>query len=191
LRGIETRFDFLEIAQKHEQRPGKVWEKEAIEMPRARLPESVHKLRGTQYRDRRIQSEVTGGRPKQPDHLSEDAKKEWRRIVPLLEQRGTLSKADSAVLALYCETHSRWLQAKRDVAEHGIIVQTTVLDRSGEQVTTRKQNPALKIAENAERSLRAFLREFGMTPAARERVKPTKPAKEATDSPFAFLDEEQ
>ena len=110
-----------------------------------------------------------------PDHLSEDAKKEWRRIIPLLEQRETLSRADGASIALYCETHARWLQAKRDVAEHGIIVSVTVLDRSGEQVTTRKQNPALKIAENAERSLRAFLREFGMTPSSREKVKPTKP----------------
>jgi P27 family predicted phage terminase small subunit len=163
-----------------------------IEMPKPRLPENLPKLRGTAYRDRSKPSEVAAGRPKQPEHLSEDGKKEWRRIVPLLEQRGTLSKADSAVLALYCETHSRWLQAKRDVAEHGIIVQTTVLDRSGEQVITRKQNPALKIAENAERSLRAFLREFGMTPQSRERVKPTKPATEkAPDSPFAFLDEEQ
>ena len=56
----------------------------------------------------------------------------------------------------------------------------------------RKQNPALKIAENAERSLRAFLREFGMTPSSRERVKPTKPAAEPKeDSPFSFVDEQQ
>jgi P27 family predicted phage terminase small subunit len=128
-----------------------------------------------------------------PDHLSEEAKREWRRIIPLLEQRGTLSRADGASIALYCETHARWLQAKGDVAAHGIIVETTVLDRSGEQVTTRKQNPALKIAENAERSLRAFLREFGMTPQSRERVKPAKPfeQKPTKESPFSHLDDEQ
>jgi len=160
-------------------------------MARQRLTETEHRLRGTEYRDRRKPSEVTGGRPKVPDHLSEDAKKEWRRIIPLLEQRGTLSRADGASIALYCETHARWLQAKRDVADHGIIVVTTVLDRNGEQVTSRKQNPALKIAENAERSLRAFLREFGMTPSSRERVKPTKPAPEPkTDSPVTLDDED-
>jgi len=144
-------------------------------MPRARLPESVHKLRGTKYRDRRKPSEVAAGRPKQPDHLSEEAKREWRRLIPLLEQRGTLSKADSAVLALYCETHARWLQAKREVAENGLMIESTVLDSSGEQVTSRKPNPALKVAENAERSLRGYLKEFGMTPSSRERVRPAKP----------------
>src|SRR3954447_3606447 len=112
-------------------------------MPRAKLSETLHKLRGTKYRDRRISSEVVAGRPKQPDHLSEEAKREWRRIIPLLEQRGTLSKADSQVLALYCETHARWLQAKREVAENGLMVESTVLDSSGEQVTNRKPNPAL------------------------------------------------
>lgn len=126
-----------------------------------------------------------------PEHLSDEAKTEWRRITRLLEQRGTLSKADSSVLELYCETYSRWLQAKRDVAEHGIIVSTTVLDRNGEQVTNRKQNPALRIAENAERSLRTFLREFGMTPQSRERVKPTKPAPEDEKSIFELAKKEK
>jgi P27 family predicted phage terminase small subunit len=138
------------------------------------MPDSYLKLTGNKYRDRSKPSQVTAGRPKQPDHLSEAAKKEWRRIIPLLEQRGTLSKADSAVLALYCETHARWLQAKQEVATHGLMIEATVLDSAGEQVTTRKANPALKVAENTERSLRAFLREFGMTPGTRERVKPAK-----------------
>jgi P27 family predicted phage terminase small subunit len=152
------------------------------------MPESMHKLRGTEYRDRTKPSQVTAGRPKMPEHLSADAKKEWRRIVTLLEERGTLSKADSAVLALYCENHARWLQAKRDVAEHGIIVTVTVLDRNGEQVTSRKTNPALRIAENAERSLRGFLKEFGMTPGSRERVKPAKPVEEKPASIFDLME---
>jgi|SRR5580700_7329772 P27 family predicted phage terminase small subunit len=143
-------------------------------MGRPRLLDSHHELLGSKYRDRREPSQIAAGRPKQPDHLCADAKKEWRRIIPLLEQRGTLSKADSAVLAVYCETHARWLQAKSEVTEHGLMIAVTVLDSAGEQVTTRKPNPALKIAETCERSLRSFLREFGCTPQSRERVKPTK-----------------
>jgi P27 family predicted phage terminase small subunit len=143
-------------------------------MGRMRLPDSHHDLVGSKYRDRHEPSQIAAGRPKQPDHLCADAKKEWRRIIPLLEQRGTLSKADSAVLAVYCETHARWLQAKSEVTEHGLMIAVTVLDSAGEQVTTRKPNPALKIAETCERSLRSFLREFGCTPQSRERVKPTK-----------------
>lgn len=158
-------------------------------MGRQRLPDTHHKLLGTKYRDRREPSQVAAGRPKMPDHLSDNAKKEWRRIVSLLEQRGTLSKADSAVLALYCETHARWLQAKQEVATHGLMIEATVLDSAGEQVTTRKPNPALKVAENAERGLRGYLKEFGMTPSSRERVKPTKPEekpKEDDEEPSEF-----
>jgi P27 family predicted phage terminase small subunit len=168
-----------------------MWVERKNAMGRQRLPDSHHALLGTKYRDRHEPSQIAAGRPKQPDHLCDDAKKEWRRIIPLLEQRGTLSKADSAVLAVYCETHARWLQAKREVATHGLMIAVTVLDSSGEQVTTRKPNPALKIAETCERSLRSFLREFGCTPQSRERVKPTKqeekPKEDEEPSEFAIF----
>jgi len=41
-------------------------------------------------------------------------------------------------------------------------------------VSSTKIHPALKIAENCERSLRACLREFGLTPQSREKVKPAR-----------------
>jgi P27 family predicted phage terminase small subunit len=116
-----------------------------------------------------------------PSHLSEHARAEWKRILPQLCDRGSLTEADACALSLYCETYSRWLAAKADVEQNGIAVTVTVLDSHGTPVSSRKPNPSLRTLENCERSLRGFLREFGMTPATRERVLPVK--KQELDKP--------
>ena len=122
-----------------------------------------------------------------PAHLSEEAKREWRRVLPMLLQRRSLTDADATALALYAETFARWCAAKREIAERGLTVESTVLDRHGAPVTTRKVNPALRIAENCERSLRAFLRELGLTPQSRERVLPAMPVEKTQESIFDLL----
>lgn len=137
-------------------------------------------------------SEVTAGKPKMPKTLTPAAKKEWRRILPLLMERGSLSKADSTALALYCETFARWQEAQQELSTHGLVVITTVHDKHGTAVTVRKANPALKIAENAERSLRAFLREFGMTPGSREKITPAKKSEDGDGgSIMEFLEKQR
>ena len=124
-----------------------------------------------------------------PSHLSKEAKKEWRRILPKLLERGSLTDADASILAIYSETHARWLAAKADVEQHGLVIVVIVLDKHGNPVTTRKTNPALRTLENCERSLRAFLREFGMTPATRERVLPTQEQPKQTKGIFELMKE--
>ena len=144
-------------------------------MARPRLSDEHHQLTGSVYKSTaKTVSGLSAARPKMPSHLSKDAKREWKRVLPLLLQRGSLTDGDSAALALYVETHSRWLAAKRDVEQFGIMVSTVVLDSHGQAITTRKVNPSLRTLENCERSLRNFLREFGLTPATRERVIPAK-----------------
>jgi P27 family predicted phage terminase small subunit len=122
-----------------------------------------------------------------PEHLSVEAKREWRKVLPLLLERGSLTQADASVVSLYCECFARWLEAKRDVEQHGLVVTVTTLDKRGEQVQNRKQNPALRIAQDCERSLRTYLRELGLTPAARERVLPTKPVAEKVVNIFDLV----
>ena len=110
-----------------------------------------------------------------PRTLSPDAKREWRRITALLAERGTLSRADGAVLEIYCETFSRWAQAQRLLARDGITIVSTVLDSNGAQVSNTKIHPCLRIAENAERAMRQHLATFGCTPESREKVLRAKP----------------
>ena len=45
--------------------------------------------------------------PTAPAHLGKAARKEWKRITPILEQLGLISGLDVATLALYCQCFGR------------------------------------------------------------------------------------
>jgi P27 family predicted phage terminase small subunit len=122
-----------------------------------------------------------------PSHLSPEARKAWHGLVKLLEERGTLSRADSMALSIWSETQARWIAAKAELAKYGIVIETAVLDSNGQPVTSRKPNPALRTVEQCEKSLRALAREFGCTPQSRERVKPAKPEEKQPVSGFDLL----
>ena len=143
-------------------------------MSRKYVSPEEHALKGT--RPTRAKPEAPPisprGRPKRPSYLNADARKEWARLLPLLETRGTLTELDGGALALHCVNFSRYLQAQREIETHGIIIVATVLGSNGEPITSRKKNPACSIASECERSMRSFLRELGLTPDSRERVRP-------------------
>jgi P27 family predicted phage terminase small subunit len=158
-------------------------------MARPRKSDALHALHGTKSHlsTAKTVSEVPAARPKMPSHLSPEARKAWHGLVKLLEERGTLSRADSMVLSIWAETQSRWIQAKAELAAHGIVMQVTVLDSNGAPVTSRKPNPALRTVEQCEKSLRALAREFGCTPQSRERVIRAKPIEETPDNIFDLM----
>jgi P27 family predicted phage terminase small subunit len=162
-------------------------------MARPRLSEEHHALVGTTaYQSKaKTKSKLSAGQPKMPTHLSRAAKAEWRRLVPLLLERGSLTSCDSSMLSIYCETHGRWLAAKADVEANGLTITVSVLDKHGAAVTTRRTNPALRTLENCERSLRAFLREFGMTPATRERILPAQEQPKQVKTIFEMMKDKQ
>ena len=149
-------------------------------MGRPTKPAELHALQGTKPHPStaKTHSDVPAARPKMPSHLSVEARKAWHGLVKLLEERGTLSRADSMALSIWSETQARWIAAKAELAKYGIVIETAVLDSNGARVVSRKPNPALRTVEQCEKSLRALAREFGCTPQSRERVKPAKPAEE-------------
>jgi P27 family predicted phage terminase small subunit len=153
-------------------------------MARPRKSEELHKLHGTKSHPStaKTHSDVEAARPKMPGHLSPEARKAWHGLVKLLEERGTLSRADSMALSIWAETQSRWIAAKAELTKYGIVIETSVLDSNGQPVTSRKPNPALRTVEQCEKSLRALAREFGCTPQSRERVLPAKPVEEKQES---------
>lgn len=101
--------------------------------------------------------------PRCPEHLSTDAKTEWRRISRELAGLGLLSTIDRAALAVYCQAWARWKEAELNIARHGLVVKTP-----GTGVPM--QNPFLPVANKAIEQMRSFLSEFGMTPASRTRI---------------------
>ena len=73
-------------------------------------------------------------------------------------------------LAAYCQSWGRWLEAERLISEAGAFY--TVTTKAGEKII--RKHPAVLVADQERRHLRAFAGLFGMTPADRPRV-PAKP----------------
>jgi len=136
---------------------------------RKSIPPELKVIKGTYRADRENEKApvVSSEIPEPPEHLSDIALKEWDRIAVVLFNYGLLSKIDMAALAGYCQAFSRWAEAE------------TLLKSSTYTITTDKgnviQNPLVGIANQAMIQMKAFLIEFGMTPASRAKVTANKP----------------
>jgi P27 family predicted phage terminase small subunit len=114
---------------------------------------------------------VEVGIPECPKALSKIARQEWNRVVPELARIGVLGKIDSAGIAAYCQAYSRWLQAEKEIDANGITIETKFKDKEGNVITgDLKKNPAVTVANDALRMMRAFASEYGLTPASRTRI---------------------
>ncbi len=98
-----------------------------------------------------------------PDFLDEAARAEWAEIVPQLVELKVLARLDRAALAAYCQAWSRWRMAELLLAGDGL----TYMSATG----VVKKHPAIAIAAEAQKLMRQFLIEFGLTPAARARLR--------------------
>jgi len=101
-------------------------------------------------------------KPSCPAFVTGDARKEWKRIAPLLAAMGLLSKIDRTALAAYCTAYARWLKAEKIVKEKGELYKTA----SGNVMTS----PMLWVANKAMDQMHKFMAEFGMTPSSRTRI---------------------
>lgn len=103
------------------------------------------------------------GAPEKPQDLSEEASREWDRIVPGLDALELLKPEDYAALVEHCETWSTWVAAKALVRRDGI----TLVNPDTERVY---KHPALSAMEAAAQHLRASCREFGLTPGSEQNI---------------------
>lgn len=95
--------------------------------------------------------------PQPPEWLSEEAAAEWARVVPGLTRLDILKEEDRATLAAYCETWASFVSATQTVAREGMTIEA----RQGTLA-----HPAVGIARNAGKELRAFAGQFGLSPVA-------------------------
>ena len=102
--------------------------------------------------------------------MTADALAEWQRVAPRLAERGILAEVDRATLAAYCQSWGRWLEAERLISAEGAFY--TVTTKAGEEII--RKHPAVLVADQEQKHLRAFAGLFGLTPADRPRV-PSKP----------------
>jgi P27 family predicted phage terminase small subunit len=100
--------------------------------------------------------------PRCPDYLDARAKKEWKRLVPILQRMRVLTEADGIALGNLCQTYSTMLKAQEKLNELGILYKSP----SGYVM----QSPLLNIVSACIDTLNKLSREFGLTPAARSRL---------------------
>ena len=55
--------------------------------------------------------------PRCPEHLDDRAKKEWKRLVPVLRRMHVLTEADGMTLANLCQTWSTMVIAQEKLTE--------------------------------------------------------------------------
>jgi P27 family predicted phage terminase small subunit len=121
-------------------------------------------------------SDMPAGMPAKPKRLSAPARKMFRQLCALLEERRQLTKADGELLRLYAQLWDRQRHAQDHIDQEGEVCEYTRLDSNGVARDQFKPNLWLAIAERAEKSMVAILDRLGLTPVNRSRVRPLKSA---------------
>jgi len=144
------------------------------------LPANVRAFTGASHRPLRSADLSDGvhpevGLPPMPPELPLLAKKEWRRVTPLLLQLNLLTKVDRSAIARYCVAWGEWILAVRAMkaAEEACRASgqsaiearfyTTPTGFQREHVRSRHLRDTAHELEQAEAC-------FGMNPSARARV---------------------
>jgi len=116
---------------------------------------------------------TAGENTKCPDWLTDDAKKEWRRVAPSLTKKGILRATDRAALASYCQSYARLREAELLISRHGLLVRDPVFDRNGNEVGARvKKSPAVQVVKDYHAAMLRAAALFGLNPQDRQRVAP-------------------
>jgi P27 family predicted phage terminase small subunit len=109
--------------------------------------------------------------PLVPEYLSKPARRWWELLSPMLYRLKVLTEADQLALAMLCEQAAQADEATRILRRGGIMVKKQLYDRSGKKVgTVPVINPVFKVQLESMKQLKAFLTEFGMSPASRAKV---------------------
>ena len=117
--------------------------------------------------------------PDAPRHLGVEARKEWKRITPLLEELGLISGLDRAALALYCQAAGRL--AELETAFNGQVARLVdegsdyadAVYKASYAVTPSgyaQQSVIVQLIGKHREQLNRYLMHFGLSPAARGRV---------------------
>lgn len=95
----------------------------------------------------------------------EVARREWRRIVPVLRYSAGLAEVDVQVLTDYCICVARIDQCERDISTRGMLIE-------GERGW--QKNGSTTVAGQYRQQLRSYIGELGLSPSARGRLTPPK-----------------
>ena len=101
---------------------------------------------------------------KPPSYLPADAKKEWKRIVPLLKQMN-LGILDKANIEGYCISYALYLKASKELAKEPLLITKMV-----KGVATQIENPLISTQKKYGDEVRKFGSLIGITPNSRYQI---------------------
>lgn len=134
-------------------------------------PTATHKRQGTFRADRHTDGpDLPAGLGHPPAHLDNIAKREWRRVVPMLTEAGTLKQTHRAAMTGYCRSWSLYVEADKVVQKDGMMLLSA---KTGQFYAS----PYLHAMTAAMKQMVAFAAELGMTPVSEARLK-TGPVEE-------------
>lgn len=137
------------------------------------LPRAIKAARGTLRPDRDGEADEVVDLPSAepgitppPEWLEPDALAEWKRVVPMLEAARVLSVVDYSQLAAYATAHGLAVKASKQLKRQGLTTK-----RANGSVCA---NPLIAIAREARAQALRIAIEYGLTPAARTRIRPNE-----------------
>lgn len=133
-----------------------------------RTPPEVVKRRGyyRQSRHGTIQTETEI--PPQPAGMTQDAKKAWLWLTPILENAGLITEMDALSLRILCDSVGIYLKACRQINKQGLTVEGS--SKFGRKM---ERNPAVAVRDSAWDQIYKMCRNFGLTPASRNGLHPS------------------
>jgi P27 family predicted phage terminase small subunit len=136
------------------------------------------------------------GIPEMPKELRKTAQREWRRVSVDLDTLGLITVVDGKALAMYCDAYADWEVAQRECVKSGMWYEEPIVSKDGMVVGYKhKQAPWFNVKCMAMKMMKAYLIEFGLTPASRSKLKIEKkqdgtemPTREETRLPDDDID---
>lgn len=130
----------------------------------APTPTPILKMRASRRADSRVGEPVLPVKvPTCPKWLGDEAKAEWRRISKLMVRMRTLTEADAAVLALYCNAWRQLIDAEKRLLTDGYTFET---EKGYVGIS-----PWVSIRDSSADRVLRLAAQLGLTPAARARLR--------------------
>lgn len=101
---------------------------------------------------------------KPPSFLRADSKKKYYAISEMLVNEGKWKPGDEIALAALCANYQHWIDAEKAIKSTGQLTFET-------DTGYKQQIPEIGIANNCMKSMLSFIREFGLTPSTRAKLK--------------------
>lgn len=101
---------------------------------------------------------------KPPMFLNADSKKKYYSIAEMLINEGKWKSSDEIALSALCASYQHWCDAEKEIKKSGSLTFAT-------ETGYKQQIPEISIANNAMKAMLSFIKEFGLTPRERTKLK--------------------